>query len=189
MQKDGREIRITCEVEDTLTLGRMTEFQGELKVRSSEDYDRIMHSIYKYGIAFPFFVWKKGRLNYILDGHGRTGALKRERERGVTVPALPVIYVQAENEEAAKNLLLRLNSRYGEITIDGINDFLSGVDIDLAEINIPELPDLAEQLDALLEDANDGGHNNPEFLLFCPECGEQYHVTDEQLREAIEYGD
>jgi len=187
VENGHQEIRITCEISTTLTLGRMTELQGELKARTSEDYDKIMRSIYKYGIAFPFFVWKKGRLNYILDGHGRTGALIRERERGVKIPALPVVYVQAADEQTAKNLLLRLNSRYGEITIEGIRDFLEGVDIDLDEINIPEIPDLTERLDALLEDATDGGHNNPEFILFCPECGEQYHVTDDELREVAGY--
>jgi len=81
---------------------------------------------------------------------------------------------------------LRLNSRYGEITFDGIREFLDGADIDLSGISLPELPDLSERLDELLESMpNVDAVEIPEFLLYCPECGERYEATDDELRGAI----
>jgi hypothetical protein len=189
MQQTKRKIKITCEVKETLALDKMTELQGELKQRTAFDYEKIMSSIYKHGIAFPFFVWKEKNTHYILDGHGRTEALRKEQERGVKIPELPVVYVEAANKTTALNLLLRLNSRYGEITIEGVSKFLEDVEIEIGDIHIPELPDLAAQLDALLYDATDGGNNAPEFVLYCPECGERYDVSDDELKEAVGYED
>jgi len=82
------EIRVTCESPDFLGLDEMTEFQGGLKNRSERDYEMIAGSIMRHGIAFPFFVWQDNGVNYVLDGHGRLGALIRERERGEQIPPL-----------------------------------------------------------------------------------------------------
>jgi hypothetical protein len=84
--------------------------------------------------------------------------------------------------------LLRLNSRYGEITADGIREFLSDVDADLEEVEIPELPDIAGLLDGMLPDAGGYEPPKPKFELFCPECGERQDIADGELQEAI-YGD
>ena len=188
-ETDGRTvIEITCDVQDMLALADMTEFQGGLKVRTAEDYDRIFFSIAKYGIAFPFFVWKNGDVSFILDGHGRVEALRRAESNGISVPPLPVVYVEAGDENAAKNLLLRLNSRYGTITRDGVMAFVEGSDIDLEEANIPELPDLSARLDALLDDMPEHDYlDKVEFTLYCPECGERHDVTDDELREVVGY--
>ncbi len=104
---------------------------------------------------------------------------------------LPVVYVDAEDETQAKNLLLRLNSRYGEITADGMKEFLSDVDVDLDGVSIPELPDIGTLLDAALDNApgvelpDEYEPPKPKFEVFCPECGEQYSVSDDELREVI----
>ena len=185
MAKEGA-IRITCETADTLNITEMTELQGTLKYREDTEYEKIMRSIYKHGIAFPFFVWKSGRTNFILDGHGRTEALKLENEKGITIPPLPVVYVKAKDKETALNLLLRLNSRYGTITSEGMREFMDGVDIDLSNIQIPELPYLAERVDAILLEYQNA---EPEFELYCPECGERYDISDEELRRAVRYED
>jgi ParB-like chromosome segregation protein Spo0J len=164
----------------------MTEFQGGLKTRAENDYKKIQSSIRKYGIAFPFFVWRDGDHNYVLDGHGRLGALQRLEQAGEEIPALPAIYIEADDAIHAKNLLLRLNSRYGEITADGIKEFLSDVDADLEGVNIPELPDIGAVLDAALANAPEYEPPKPKFELFCPECGEQQDITDDELQGAIE---
>jgi hypothetical protein len=141
----------------------------------------------KYGIAFPFFVWINDSKYFILDGHGRVEALRRAASTGYIVPELPVIYIQAADETTAKNLLLHLNSRYGTITVDGIREFIDGHDIDLDEVNIPELPDLSAALDAMLDDMPepDDDPDKAEFIVFCPECGERLNVTDEELEEVV----
>jgi hypothetical protein len=163
----------------------MTDFQGGLKTRAESDYKKIQSSIGKYGIAFPFFVWKMYGMNYVLDGHGRLGALERLHQEGEEIPPLPVIYIEADDETQAKNLLLRLNSRYGEITADGVKEFLADVEADLEEVNIPELPDIAGLLNGILPDAGDYEPPKPKFELFCPECGEQQNITDDELQEVV----
>lgn len=178
-------IKITCEVTDMLQLSEMTEFQGGLKTRTQNDYDKILLSIYSNGIAFPFFVWKHKKKNYILDGHGRLGALMQASESGEIIPPLPVIYIKADNETQAKNLLLRLNSRYGVITLAGVRDFIGDIEIDPSDFMLPDLPDLVNQLNlAIIEEAKDRSDDNdkPVFALYCPECGEPYEITDDELR-------
>ncbi|GHV35056.1 hypothetical protein FACS1894187_06930 [Synergistales bacterium] len=188
-------IKITCEVKQTLPLSDMTEFQGDLKIRTEGDYEQIQSSIRKYGIAFPFFVWQDSdSINYVLDGHGRLGALQRMAQGGGIIPPLPIVYVEADDAIQAKNLLLRLNSRYGEITADGMKEFLADVDADLDGVNIPELPDIAAILDAALDGApsaepDDYEPPKPKFEVFCPECGELYDISDEELQEVADNED
>ena len=70
-------IEIKCKTTDALPLSALQEFQGNLKERDENDVAKIVKSIKKHGFSFPFFVWKKGDINYVLDGHGRLGAMQR----------------------------------------------------------------------------------------------------------------
>ena len=131
-------IKIKCKTEDTLPISEITEFQGNLKERDDTDYDKIVRSIKKHGFSFPFFIWKKGKINYCLDGHGRIGALQRLVASGEKLPPLPVVYVQCKDETDAKELLLKLNSQYGHMTADSVREFLGDLQIDLADLALPE---------------------------------------------------
>ena len=82
-------IEIKCKTTDTLPLSVLQEFQGNLKERDENDVAKIVKSIKKHGFSFPFFVWKKGEINYVLDGHGRLGAMQRLIAEGERLPALP----------------------------------------------------------------------------------------------------
>lgn len=130
-------IKVSCECKDFLTLGELTEFQGGLKSRTEFDVDKIVRSIRKYGIAFPLFVWRHDGVNHCLDGHGRLLALKKMREDGDTIPPLPVVYVDCKDEQAARDLLLRLNSQYGRMTADSVREFAEGFDVDFTELQLP----------------------------------------------------
>ncbi|MDR1587164.1 MAG: ParB N-terminal domain-containing protein [Treponema sp.] len=132
-------IKITCRGADTLPLDAIEEFQGNLKKRTQKDIEKIIKSIRKYGFSFPFFVWNGFGHNYCLDGHGRIQALARMREAGEDLPPFPVVYIEAADKDEAEQKLLRLNSRYGEITQDGFDDFTAGLDIDFEELEIPEV--------------------------------------------------
>jgi len=105
-------LKITCHTYDKLPLDKITEFQGDLKKRTTKDTEKIINSLYANGFAFPFFIWKDGTTNYCLDGHGRIGALKELRTRGETIPDLPVVYVDADDERDARVKLLQVNSQY-----------------------------------------------------------------------------
>jgi hypothetical protein len=84
----------------------------------------------------PFFVWKSGDRNYILDGHQRESVLERMLSDGVELPeAFPVVYVQADDVNDAKRKLLAINSQYGEMTSQGLHDFIADTDIDFVELD------------------------------------------------------
>ena len=124
-------IKISCQAADTLPLDAIEEFQGNLKKRSKKDIDKIIRSIVEYGFSFPFYVWNGTGHNYCLDGHGRILALTEMRKRGTDLPLFPVVYVDAENEEEAKQKLLRLNSSYGDITQSGFEEFTQGLKMEM----------------------------------------------------------
>lgn len=129
-------IRITCETLHTLTLEELTEFQGGLKIRDESDIEKIQKSITDYGFATPFFIWRNGATNYVLDGHGRVKALQAMQQAGEIIPPLPVVYVDCKDESAAKNLLLRINSTYGSMTADTVRDFIKDLNIAIEDIRL-----------------------------------------------------
>lgn len=140
-------IRIACTAHDTLPLASIEEFQGKLKKRGKQEVDKIIKSIRTYGFSFPFFVWKDGEHNRCLDGHGRLLALRTMQKGGEAIPALPVVYVDAADADEAKQKVLRLNSQYGIIDAEGLQEFIDGLEIDWGDLMLPsgdlfELPDL-----------------------------------------------
>lgn len=137
-----------CNTADRLELGCLTEFQGGLKQRTAEDIEKIKKSIRRHGFAFPFFVWSHGGVNHVLDGHGRIQALKQMEKDGEAVPPLPVVYIDCRDEAEAKELLLKLNSHYGQMTADSVLEFIGDIDINLDDLALPsgllELGDIAD---------------------------------------------
>lgn len=134
---EKQEIRIECRGADTLPLDAIEEFQGSLKKRGKKEIEQIITSIEKYGFSFPFFVWNGTGHNYCLDGHGRIQALAEMRRRGASLPLFPVAYIDAKDEAEAKQKLLRLNSQYGQMTVDSVLEFMDGLEIDAEELAIP----------------------------------------------------
>lgn len=156
---------------ESLQLDDITEFQGELKKRTKEDIEKVVTSIYKYGFSFPFFIWQKEddagipETNYCLDGHSRCAALRYMRDTlKVNIPKLPVVYIEADTEEEAKQKLLRLNSNYGHMTTEGFIEFVGDIEISSEEI---ELPDIT------FEEVSVKNKNKPKETKFitCPSCG------------------
>ncbi len=152
-------IKISCQAADTLPLDAIEEFQGNLKKRSKKDIDKIIRSIVEYGFSFPFFVWQGEGHNYCLDGHGRILALAEMRRRGTDLPMFPVSYIDAVDEVEAKQKLLRLNSQYGQMTLDSVMEFadgmeLNGDELELSDGGIMEIQD-KKKLD--LDFTTDGG--------------------------------
>ena len=131
-------IKIKCETKDVLDFSAITDFQGNLKEREDADYEKIERSIKKHGFSFPFFIWKKGKINYCLDGHGRIGALQRLVAEGEQIPPLPVVYVKCKDENEAKEILLKLNSQYGRMTAESVKDFIGDLDIEISDLALPE---------------------------------------------------
>jgi site-specific DNA-methyltransferase (adenine-specific) len=131
-------IKINCQTQDYLEYSKLTEFQGGLKIRDDSDIDKAVRSIKKHGWEFPLFVWKKGKINYVLDGHCRLLACQRLIAEGEHIPPLPVVYIKCKNEDEAKEILLKLNSQYGHMTADSVREFLGDLQIDLEDLALPE---------------------------------------------------
>lgn len=159
-----KEIKISCQTKDYLNFEDLTEFQGNLKTRDKSDIDKIVRSIFKYGFSFPFFIWKNNNVNYVLDGHGRYKALQELDNLGYSIPKLPVVYVDCEDEKSAKDLLLRLNSQYGKMTKESVLDFVGDLELDFSEFQLPfgKLDDL----DFEIENKKEKKEKR------CPYCGE-----------------
>lgn len=131
-------MEIKCKTQEYLPIHELTEFQGSLKKRTDKDYEKIEKSIKKHGFSFPFFVWKNNDINYVLDGHGRLGTLQRMVAKGEQLPALPVVYVDCKDEADAKELLLKLNSQYGIMTQESVQEFLGDLEINFEDLAIPD---------------------------------------------------
>lgn len=136
--KQIQTISIKCETKDTLELAELTELQGGLKARTDIDYDKIKLSIIKYGFSFPLFVWKSGKTNYLLDGHGRFETLCKLQKDGYIIPPLPVVFISAKNKTEAKQKLLRLNSQYGKMTKESVLEFAEDIELNFDEIALPD---------------------------------------------------
>ena len=154
--KQIKTISIKCDNEKTLELSEMTELQGGLKIRNESDYEKIRKSILTYGFSFPFFVWKSGKTNYLLDGHGRYETLKKMQEEGYIIPPLPVYYVKAKDKAEAKQKLLRLNSSYGKMTKESVLEFAEDIDLNFDEIALPDtVIDFTDQSGEIAETEGD----------------------------------
>lgn len=131
-------IKINCEAKDFLNLDEITPFQGGLKIRDVSDHEKVIRSIRKHGFCAPFYIWRKGKKNYCLDGHNRIESLKRLVASGEKIPPLPVVYINAKNEAEAKEILLKINSTYGKMTADSVREFLGDIEINIEDIALPE---------------------------------------------------
>ena len=131
-------IKIKCESKDYLPFEKLVEFQGGLKQRDEADYEKIIRSIKKHGFMFPFFTWAHKGKYYLIDGHGRYGALQRLVASGEQIPPLPVVYVKCKDEAEAKEILLKLNSQYGHMTADSVREFLGDLKIDFEDLALPD---------------------------------------------------
>jgi hypothetical protein len=166
----SRAVRVACTGSELMDFKQIRPMQGSLKVRNKSDIDKIIKSIILHGFSFPFFVWKDGKKNYALDGHGRITALTEMQKVGYTldeknnlitdgipwtVPPLPVVFIEAKDKDEAKEKLLKLNSRYGMITeasfklfTDGLKAIdLSGISINFEKIEL-KMPEIAAPLPA-----------------------------------------
>lgn len=173
-------IEIKCSGKDFLSLNELKDFQGSLKTLSDANYKKLKKQIEEHGFCVPFFVWQDGKSNYILDGHQREKVLRRMGKDGIEIPdKFPVVFVEAKNRNDAANKLLAINSQYGEISSEGLYDFMNDFDINFDSINNFEFPTI--DMDSLF---NMFDENIPDFQeenkidrldklkeIICPECG------------------
>jgi hypothetical protein len=183
---DEKVIRITCKGATEVPLDELHDLQGNLKDLSVENYHKLKQSILEYGFSFPVFMWvdSEGK-KWVIDAHQRSRMLKKLRdEEGYTIPNLPADIIEADDKIQAKEKLLLLNSRYGRMTEEGLNEFIHQEDspIDLPNIELLlELPDI--NIDYAKQDGQDFSDKNEEIdpaelakdlNMKCPRCGFEF---------------
>ena len=155
---------------DFIDFHELTEFQGDFKQRTDTDLQEIKSKIIEYGFSFPMFVWETDDKKYVIDGHGRLGALKLLEEEGEEIPLIPVVYIHAEDTKQAIRLLLLCNSRFGYITNTSTDMFMDGVAYEefLSSLNADDMILVTEEEAATYK----------ENEIFCPMCGTVCGIED-----------
>jgi len=142
MKKGNKIIEIRCKGSKLYDFEKLQIIQGELKTLSKQNEEKLRQRIETYGFDAPFFVWR----NKILDGTQRKKVIDSMLEEGWSLPQgkVPVCEIKAKNLNDAKQRLLGYVSQYGKVSRDGIDEFLSTIEIpDLGTIDIPSF-DISE---------------------------------------------
>ena len=100
-----KKIKINCKGADLLPFESLKIFQGDLKKLSKQNLEKLKNLIIKKGFFTTFFVWQNDGNNWILDGTQRDRALRALMQDGYEIPLLPVVYIEAENEQDAREKL------------------------------------------------------------------------------------
>jgi DNA modification methylase len=58
------------------------------------------------------------------------------RREGYELPPLPAVYINAGDETEARELLLKITSRYGKVSAKGLEEFLKGLEIDIGGLDL-----------------------------------------------------
>jgi DNA-dependent RNA polymerase auxiliary subunit epsilon len=173
-----KEIAITCKSKYFLDYKDITDFQGDVKSHNDQEVEHIIKSILYNGFAFPIFIWKSGKKNYCLDGHGRLKALATLEDRDYIVPKVPVVYIEATNEQEARRKLVEVNNLNGDFVESIFSQMVTDLDLDLLDYNIPGLDlakidkqlhlddDIEEKLEVEVE----------KIPIICPECQFKFEV-------------
>lgn len=127
-------IRIACTGAGTARIQDLIPIQGNLKDLSKGNYEKLKKEILELGFSEPISVWRQdGKMN-VLNGTQRLRTLHKMVEEGFECPPIPISYIEAESMKEAKKKILALTSQYGEITKQGLYEFMSEADITMPEI-------------------------------------------------------
>ncbi len=85
-------IRVTCKAAASIPVGKLEQFQGNLKTLPKGQYQKLRRTIERDGFSFPVFVWRRRGRYHIIDGHQRVYVVKKMLEEGYRLPGkrLPV---------------------------------------------------------------------------------------------------
>lgn len=136
-------IRITCTGAATIPINMVEPFQGSLKTLSKRAFHKLKKSLVDFGFSFPLFVWRDSGHFWTIDGHQRVATLKEMQREGWSIPELPVVWIDANDEKEAKHKLLLAVGAYGKVTDEGLYEFIHQACLDSLAINeTVELPEI-----------------------------------------------
>lgn len=169
-----KQVKIACRGAIELDISEIEAFQGNLKDLSKENYNKLRKQILDLGFSEPASVWqsKDGKWKAI-NCHQRLRVLTELRNsEGYHIPPIPCSIVEAENEHEAKRKVLSLTSQFGEITNEGLFEFITRAKIDLPTLEgfrFPEV-DILKFKQSFFEDQPQEVLEKVESIK-CPACG------------------
>jgi DNA modification methylase len=126
-------IQIKCKGADLIPFESIEIFQGDLKKLSKPNLEKLKALILKLGFCAPFFIWQNEGHNWCLDGTQRDRALKALQADGYEIPLLPVAYIDAENEQDAREKLLSISSQFGQWDLSELDEWIQNIDEEIKE--------------------------------------------------------
>jgi len=159
-----------------LPLEELKDFQGNLKELSQENYGKLKKEILRHGFSEPVSVWRHDGKWVILNGHQRVRTLQGLKAEGYKIPKVPVSVIHAKDVKDAKERVLALTSQFGQITDDGLYEFMNEAGLDVAylddlrfpEIDLDRYKESFEELDNAAEELSDEKQHT------CPSCGFEF---------------
>ena len=160
-------IKIKCKGADLLPYDSLIQFQGDLKTLSKTNLKKLKTQIIKKGFRMPFYIWVHDDKNKILDGSQRDRALKSLKDDGYEIPLLPVVYIEADNKQDARETILAISSQYGVWNKSELDLWLENIDAEIKET----LRFVDKEIDKTIEIDLEPKENKKKV---CPECGYEY---------------
>lgn len=132
----SEKIKITFDRASTAPYKKLVNLQGDLKILTETNYQKIRSSILEHGFMEPISVWEDPDKELkILNGHQRLAAIKRMVEKeDYSVDELPINLIKAATLKEAKKKVLALTSEYGEMTSEGLTNFMLDMQMDAEEL-------------------------------------------------------
>ena len=148
-----------------LPIKLLDELQGNFKTLGKKQFEKLKGSIEKNGFIQPFFVWKDGHKNYILDGHQRKKAIIDLYGDLIDVDCLEI---KADNIQEAKKFCIYYASSYADFDKETLLEF--GGELAFSDLEDFNFPGVTFSEDDFLDDgSNDGEDEIPEVAQ--NECG------------------
>lgn len=181
-------LKLSCQTELYVPLEEIIPIQGELKIMTAENYEKLKRSITENGFNFPMLVWQEKRTIearvmggnptesvsiWAIDGHGRLRVLKQMQSEGWDIPPLPCVAIEAKSLADAKRKVLLASSQFHTMTDEGLYAFLSsdGLDMGILEDIAFSAIDVEDFKDNFLNDVAPEEEKPAKTASACPQCG------------------
>lgn len=138
-------VQVKCGEIRFLPWEQIKDFQGDLKTLSDANYEKLKALILKLGFSDSFRVWLEPNTDLIwtLNGHQRFKTLTRMKAEGYEIPELlPCEIIQAQDRAEAKEKLLALTSQFGEMTGQGLFNFITDAGLKFEDVDRFQFSDI-----------------------------------------------
>ncbi len=132
--------------------------------------NKLKRSLIEKGFKTPFIVTYIKKELICLDGHMRIPVLKELEKEGYDIPGkLPAIVIKCKDMQEAKETVLILNSRYGDIFKEGYSEWVKDIDINdiVPYVNI-DIKDFkkGEETEVAVENMELKSFEHYDYLIF-----------------------